>query len=132
MQRAVFNNDVAWFERNGPKISPDLINKQNLERNTILYETVCLNQTKQAKAMLKIKGIDVNKKCKDNNTCLHMAVKNSNLELVLALCTAEPYPANTEVFNIERRVPLHFASKQFREELCAQDATKFSMGKNPF
>jgi len=128
----VFNNDVAWFERNGPKISPDLINKQNMEHNTILYEAICLNQTKQVKAILKIKGIEINRRCKDNNTALHMAVKNSNLELVLALCCAEPYPAETDVFNIARQIPLHFATKQFKDELCCQDASKFSMGKNPF
>jgi ankyrin repeat protein len=60
----------------------EILNRKNLENNTILYEAVKSKQHLFVEALLNIPRIDINTRCQAGNTALHAAIDNKDEKMI--------------------------------------------------
>ncbi|CDW91381.1 iq calmodulin-binding motif family protein [Stylonychia lemnae] len=114
LQKAIFNNDVQWIKVCTPNITEDVINKLNLENNTCLYEAVKFRMHNIVKALLGIPNININQRCEANNTALHIAFQNKDVEMIKLLVENK---ANAELINMNKKIPCQMVEKVFLKEI---------------
>ena len=91
-------------------ITPELLNKRNVEGNTLIYEAVLARQKEFIEALLSFPYLDVNARCSNGNTLLHLVTEHSNSELMKVFIERG---ARLDIKNDAKKTVFHLASPEF-------------------